>query len=83
MVGHSNWSKVKRIKGPPDVRRGAAFSKLVKEVTFAARIGGGDLSGVRRHAGAPLLKFHAAIEDTQNVYANFNVPEDILARLHA
>jgi YebC/PmpR family DNA-binding regulatory protein len=45
MAGHSKWSKVKRIKGPLDVKRGAAFSKLVKEITVAARLGGGDLSG--------------------------------------
>ncbi len=45
MAGHSKWSKVKHIKGPLDVKRGAAFSKLVKEITVAARLGGGDLSG--------------------------------------
>ena len=45
MAGHSKWSKVKRIKGPLDVKRGQAFSKLVKEITVAARIGGGDLAG--------------------------------------
>jgi YebC/PmpR family DNA-binding regulatory protein len=42
MAGHSKWSKVKRIKGPLDVKRGAMFSKLVKEITIAARLGGGD-----------------------------------------
>ena len=45
MAGHSKWSKVKRIKGPLDVKRGAAFSKLVKEIAVAARLGGGDPSG--------------------------------------
>ncbi len=45
MVGHSKWSKVKRIRGPLDVKRGAAFSKRVKEITVAVRIGSGDLSG--------------------------------------
>lgn len=45
MAGHSKWSKVKHIKGPLDVKRGQAFSKLVKEIAVAARIGGGDLSG--------------------------------------
>jgi YebC/PmpR family DNA-binding regulatory protein len=45
MAGHSKWSKVKRIKGPLDVKRGQAFSKLVKEITVAARIGGGDPAG--------------------------------------
>ncbi len=45
MAGHSKWSKVKRIKGPLDVKRGVAFSKLVKEITVAARIGGRGSSG--------------------------------------
>ncbi len=45
MAGHSKWSKVKHIKGPLDVKRGRVFSKLVKEITVAARMGGGDLSG--------------------------------------
>lgn len=48
MAGHSKWSKVKRIKGPLDVKRGAMFSKLVKEITIAARMGGGDPAGNMR-----------------------------------
>src|SRR5437764_13162840 len=42
MSGHSKWSKVKRAKGALDVKRGALFSKLAKEVTIAAKLGGGD-----------------------------------------
>jgi len=42
MAGHSKWSKVKRIKGALDVKRGAIFSKLSKEITVAAKMGGGD-----------------------------------------
>src|SRR3954464_1262589 len=42
MAGHSKWSKVKRIKGAIDVKRGALFSKLAREITIAAKIGGGD-----------------------------------------
>ena len=42
MAGHSKLSKVKHIKGPLDVKRGATFSKLVKEITVAARMGGGE-----------------------------------------
>ncbi len=45
MSGHSKWSKVKRSKGALDVKRGALFSKLAKEVTIAAKQGGGDPSG--------------------------------------
>src|SRR6201989_1624393 len=42
MAGHSKWSKVKRAKGALDVKRGTLFSKLAKEISIAARIGGGD-----------------------------------------
>lgn len=42
MSGHSKWSKVKRSKGALDVKRGALFSKLAKEITIAAKLGGGD-----------------------------------------
>jgi len=42
MAGHSKWSKVKHIKGVLDVRRGKLFSKLSKEITVAARLGGGN-----------------------------------------
>ena len=42
MAGHSKWSKVKHIKGPLDQKRGQLFSKLAKEITVAAKMGGGD-----------------------------------------
>ena len=44
MAGHSHWAKVKRAKGVTDQRRGKLFSKLSKEITVAARLGGGDPS---------------------------------------
>ena len=43
MSGHSKWSTIKHKKAANDSRRGKLFSKLVKEVTAAARIGGGDV----------------------------------------
>src|SRR5579871_1303759 len=42
MAGHSRWSKVKHFKGVIDQRRGKLFSKLSKEITVAAKLGGGD-----------------------------------------
>ena len=42
MAGHSKWSKVKRFKGAIDAKRGKIFSKLSKEITIAAKTGGGD-----------------------------------------
>src|SRR3982074_1672526 len=45
MSGHSKWSKVKRFKGAIDVKRGQVFSKLSKEISIAAKTGGGDPNG--------------------------------------
>lgn len=45
MSGHSKWSTIKRKKGALDQKRGKIFSKLIKEVTVAAKIGGGDVDG--------------------------------------
>jgi YebC/PmpR family DNA-binding regulatory protein len=45
MSGHSKWSTIKRKKGKADAQRGKLFSKLIKEITVAARQGGGDIGG--------------------------------------
>ncbi len=45
MAGHSKWAQIKRKKASVDARRGKAFSRLVKEVAVAARLGGGDPEG--------------------------------------
>ncbi len=42
MSGHSKWSTIKRQKGVNDARRGAAFTKVSREISVAARAGGGD-----------------------------------------
>jgi YebC/PmpR family DNA-binding regulatory protein len=48
MSGHSKWSTIKRKKGAIDSARGKLFTKLIKEVTLAARLGGGDQEGNAR-----------------------------------
>lgn len=45
MAGHSKWSKVKRIKAVTDVKKAKIFNKLIREITVAARQGGGDPAG--------------------------------------
>ena len=45
MSGHSKWSTIKHKKGAADAKRGKLFTKLIKELTVAARMGGGDVSG--------------------------------------
>jgi len=42
MSGHSKWSTIKRKKGAADAKRGKIFTKLIREISTAARIGGGD-----------------------------------------
>jgi len=48
MSGHSKWSSIKRQKGATDAKRGQVFTKLIKEITVAARMGGGDPEGNAR-----------------------------------
>jgi YebC/PmpR family DNA-binding regulatory protein len=45
VAGHSKWKQIKRKKAATDAKRGAAFTKLIKEITIAARQGGGDPGG--------------------------------------
>lgn len=43
MAGHSKWANIKHRKGAQDAKRGKVFTKIIKEITVAARLGGGDL----------------------------------------
>lgn len=45
MSGHSKWATIKRKKGEIDAKKGKVFTKLVREITTAARLGGGDING--------------------------------------
>ena len=42
MAGHSKWATIKRAKGKADIARGKLFNRLIREITIAARSGGGD-----------------------------------------
>jgi YebC/PmpR family DNA-binding regulatory protein len=66
MAGHSKWSKVKRFKGAIDTKRGQVFSKLSKEISIAAKIGGGDPNGNPRLRSA-ILAARAASMPNDNV----------------
>jgi YebC/PmpR family DNA-binding regulatory protein len=48
MAGHSKWANIKHRKGAQDAKRGKVFTKLIKEITVAAKIGGGDLESNSR-----------------------------------
>ena len=48
MAGHSKWANIKHRKGAQDAKRGKIFTKLIKEITIAAKIGGGDLEANAR-----------------------------------
>ena len=66
MAGHSKWSKVKRFKGAIDAKRGKLFSKLGKELTVAAKHGGGD-PGFNPRLRTILLKAKAANMPADNI----------------
>ena len=42
MAGHSKWANIQHRKGRQDAKRGKIFTRLIKEITVAARLGGGD-----------------------------------------
>jgi YebC/PmpR family DNA-binding regulatory protein len=68
MSGHSKWATTKRKKAAIDAKRGKAFTKIIKEITIAAREGGGDPSG------NPRLRL--AIDNAKAV----NMPADNIER---
>jgi YebC/PmpR family DNA-binding regulatory protein len=68
MSGHSKWAQIKRKKAKNDQQRGKLFSKLIREITTAARVGGGDPKGN--------MRLKAAIEEAKGV----NMPADTLKR---
>jgi YebC/PmpR family DNA-binding regulatory protein len=68
MSGHSKWSTIKHKKGAADAKRGKIFTKVIKEITVAARLGGGDLDG------NPRLRM--AIQKAKEV----NMPQDNITR---
>lgn len=66
MAGHNKWSKVKRLKAVTDSRRGKVFSRLSREITVAAKSGGGDPAGNAR-LRTLLLKARDANMPVENV----------------
>ena len=68
MAGHSKWANIRHRKGRKDAKRGKLFSRLIREVTVAARIGGGDASANPR--------LRAAMD---NALSN-NMPKDTVER---
>ncbi len=68
MAGHSKWANIKHKKGREDAKRGKIFTKLIKEVTVAARMGGGDPSS------NPRLRTAIAAAKSENM------PKDNLER---
>jgi len=68
MAGHSKWANIRHRKGAQDAKRGKVFTKIIRELTVAARIGGGDPSANPR--------LRAAID---NGLSN-NMPKDTIER---
>src|SRR5438132_11444880 len=68
MSGHSKWATIKHKKGAADARRGRLFTKLIKEIAMAARMGGGNPDANPR--------LRKAIDDAKAV----NMPADNIKR---
>jgi len=68
MAGHSKWAQIKRKKATIDSRRGKLWTKLLKEITVSARIGGGDPDGNPR--------LRSAVQEARDA----NVPNDNIDR---
>ncbi|MGD9819728.1 MAG: YebC/PmpR family DNA-binding transcriptional regulator [Desulfomonilaceae bacterium] len=68
MSGHNKWSTIKHKKGAADAKRGKIFSKIIKEITIAARMGGGDPEGNPR------------LRTVLNAARNANMPKDNIDR---
>ncbi len=68
MSGHSKWSSIKHKKAAVDAKRGKVFTKLIKEITVAARMGGGDVNANPR--------LRTAVQAAKSG----NMPKDNLAR---
>jgi YebC/PmpR family DNA-binding regulatory protein len=66
MAGHNKWSKVKRLKAVTDARKGKVFSRLSRDITLAAKAGGGDPEGNAR-LRTLLLKAREANMPADNV----------------
>ena len=66
MAGHSKWAKVKHFKGAIDAKRAKIFSKLSKEISIAAKIGGGD-PALNPRLRMVLLKCRAANMPSDNI----------------
>jgi len=68
MSGHSKWANIKRRKGAVDAQKGRVFTRLIKEIIMAARLGGGDIDG------NPRLRSAVAAAKAENM------PKDNISR---
>lgn len=66
MSGHSKWATIKRAKGAADAKRGQMFTKFIKEISIAARMGGGDPAANARLRTA-ILKARGANMPKDNI----------------
>ena len=68
MSGHSKWASIKHKKGAADAKRGKIFTRIIREITIAARLGGGDPEGNPR--------LRQAIQTAKQA----NMPQDNITR---
>ncbi|MFW6139639.1 MAG: YebC/PmpR family DNA-binding transcriptional regulator, partial [Spirochaetota bacterium] len=86
MSGHSKWHSIKHKKGQMDAKRGKLFTKLIKEITVSARLGGGDPDsnprlrtaiGKAKEANMPKDNIEKAIKKGTGEIGGYNLEETI------
>ena len=84
MSGHSKWSTIKRKKGALDAKRGKIFSRLAKEITVAAKLGGGDpAANARLFAALEKARKELEVAETKLRVLRTYTKEKTVTQLHA
>ena len=84
MSGHSKWATIKHKKGALDAKRGKIFTRLIKEITMAAKQGGGDPEGnPRLRTAVAAAKADGRWDRAYDSPGTATVPDDLRAALDA
>ena len=74
MAGHSKWANIKFRKAAQDAKRGKLFTKLIRDITVAARAGGGDSASNPRLRSFPISAFLLLDGSLVSLKAKSNMP---------
>ena len=81
MSGHSKWANIRFRKAAQDAKRGKIFTKLIREITTAARMGGGDESSNPRLRSAVVAALNTCcplLPNLNDIRADLSIPRNVL-----